>query len=351
MLRRNMPQDELRYKYIELGMSMKALSKEYKCDIGTIRRNFKECGISSKCVRNITLDPRRKFSDAESLAHEYYGLSMSVKEIAEKHDCHTSTVIKALKKFSIPNKAHYVVANISEQYLRDQYCIQKISCSVIAKEYECDTASIRNLLIKYNIPRHNSKDYPHVGIASSNRMKAYHQRVNTSGENNTFYGRKHTPETIAKIKTARAKQIFTPDQLAARVRGLRASWARLQGADRDKRVKAIMLGNYRKPNKAEDYLLSLLNFVSPNEWKYVGNGEIIIGSRNPDFININGKKQIVELFGDYWHSKEVTGREEADDISLREEIYSGYGYKTLVIWERELKSQEKVLERIAEFMK
>ena len=53
------------------------------------------------------------------------------------------------------------------------------------------------------------------------------------------------------------------------------------------------------------------------------------------------KKQIIELFGNYWHKEE--------DICLREKIYAQYGYNTLVIWEKELKYQNKVLDKITKF--
>ena len=38
------------------------------------------------------------------------------------------------------------------------------------------------------------------------------------------------------------------------------------------------------------------------EYDFVGDGKIMIGTKNPDFINIKIKK-IIEVFGDYWHTK------------------------------------------------
>ena len=100
-------------------------------------------------------------------------------------------------------------------------------------------------------------------------------------------------------------------------------------------VRKQMKARAVRPNKTEIFLESILNDNFPNEWKYVGDGEVIIGGKCPDFININGKKEIIELFGDYWHKGE--------NPEDRKNIFKKYGYHTLVIWEHELKDIDKVL--------
>ena len=74
----------------------------------------------------------------------------------------------------------------------------------------------------------------------------------------------------------------------------------------------------------------------------MGNGRVILGGKNPDFINVNGKKLIIELFGKYWH----TGENPKD----REKIFVPFGYRTLVIWYSELRNEERVKNKIREFM-
>ena len=80
--------------------------------------------------------------------------------------------------------------------------------------------------------------------------------------------------------------------------------------------------------------MQLLNKLYPNEYKFVGDGQVIIDGFNPDFININGKKIIIEMFGDYWHKrKEVIER----DVR-RLDSYKELGYKTIIVWERQIKN-------------
>lgn len=53
----------------------------------------------------------------------------------------------------------------------------------------------------------------------------------------------------------------------------------------------------RKPNEYGKILDAILQEIFPNEWKYVGDGQLIINGKNPDWVNINGKKQLIELWG------------------------------------------------------
>ena len=113
-----------------------------------------------------------------------------------------------------------------------------------------------------------------------------------------------------------------------------------------KRMKAIT----KKPNKKETILI---NLFKQNElpYKYVGDGELIIGNKCPDFVNCNGQKKIIELFGDVFHNPKKSFFDidwKRTDVGTKA-IYSQYGFKTLIIWENELKDLDKVLEQIKRF--
>lgn len=98
-----------------------------------------------------------------------------------------------------------------------------------------------------------------------------------------------------------------------------------------------------RPNKPEKELFAILNCLYPGEWKYTGDFSLVINGKCPDFINCNGQKKIIELFGDYWHR--------GDDPKDRTAVFEPFGYSTLVIWERELKNANKVIFRIHKFMR
>ena len=99
------------------------------------------------------------------------------------------------------------------------------------------------------------------------------------------------------------------------------------------------------PNKKEQELRKLLNKLFTNEYKFVGDGKIWIDRYNPDFINVNGQKKIIELYGDYWHNKSSVKYRD----KYRNQTYKKYGYETLIIWEKELGNKQKLMKRLKEF--
>lgn len=114
-------------------------------------------------------------------------------------------------------------------------------------------------------------------------------------------------------------------------------------AFRDKRIAAVMKGSHKKPNRAELYLDVLLQELLLGEYKYVGDGQFILGGKCPDWMNVNGQKKLIELFGDYWH--------QGENPQERIDHYKQYGFDTLVIWEHELKelSKDKILDKVRVF--
>lgn len=97
---------------------------------------------------------------------------------------------------------------------------------------------------------------------------------------------------------------------------------------------------YKAPNKQERFLIELFKEMEL-PYKFVGDGKIIIGGRNPDFINGDGQKKIIEFFGEHWHKDE--------DEEIKVEIYNQYGFKMLGIWGKELRDIDTLKEKILEF--
>ena len=110
---------------------------------------------------------------------------------------------------------------------------------------------------------------------------------------------------------------------------------------REQSLKGKWKGILRKPNKAEQKLAALVQTVCPNEYRYVGDGKVIIDGKCPDFINCNGQKKIIELFGDYWHK--------GQDPQKRMERFRQFGFNTLVVWEHELNQPDLLSKRIQQF--
>lgn len=111
-----------------------------------------------------------------------------------------------------------------------------------------------------------------------------------------------------------------------------------------KRIQKIIKLIHKSPNKLETIIDKLLNTLLPNKYKFVGDGTVIFDGLNPDFINIKAKK-IIEFYGDYWHNQESYKIRD----KRRLKTYKKYGYKTLIIWEHELKDLDKLNTKILNF--
>jgi len=95
-----------------------------------------------------------------------------------------------------------------------------------------------------------------------------------------------------------------------------------------------------KPNKLEIGFQTFLDKQFPGEWKYVGDGQIWIAGKCPDFWNMNGRKAVIELFGTYWHKPE--------DEEIRKAHFGKYGYETIIVWDHELSNKTLLLEKLQE---
>jgi len=218
--------------------------------------------------------------------------------------------------------SHFKYLNIlTKSFLEQEYIKNKKSTHQIAKDLSIHNSVIYNWLKKFNIairPRLETirKGKLHHWFGKYHSPNKGHKATKETrlkmseamkGKNNPFYGRHHTKESIIKM---RKKQIETY---------LKAPFKR------------------DKINKSEKRLNKILNKLFPKEYKFVGNSKIWIGNFNPDFINCNGQKKIIEFYGDYWHN--LPNYKKRDKRRLKE--YSRLGYSTLVIWEHELKIENK----------
>lgn len=112
-----------------------------------------------------------------------------------------------------------------------------------------------------------------------------------------------------------------------------------------KRLVATLL-NQAKPNRVEQQLIEWMS-ADGLPYKYVGDGTVVIEGRCPDFINTDGAKRVIELFGDYWHDERRNKRLTASrTVEGTQTHYKKYGFDCLIIWQRELRNKKTVLDRI-----
>jgi G:T-mismatch repair DNA endonuclease (very short patch repair protein) len=112
---------------------------------------------------------------------------------------------------------------------------------------------------------------------------------------------------------------------------------------KEEQLRKMMVGEHKKPNKLELRLIDLIN-RNGLQFRYVGNWELLVGGKCPDFISTNDRKQLIELFGDYWHT--VKARETAKERAAH---FKRFGYETLILWEHDLQDEDRILQKIRVF--
>ncbi len=152
-------------------------------------------------------------------------------------------------------------------------------------------------------------------------------------------GRKLSEEAKQKLRKPHKQVQNTPEMKALRSIISKNLWNNPEF--REKTVKNRIIAAHLRPTKPEREVLTILNNLYPNEYKYTGNGEIIIGKYCPDFININGQKKVIEVHGDYWHRN--------DDVYIDIARYKNYGFDCLIIWEHELENHIEVIKKVQAF--
>jgi len=100
----------------------------------------------------------------------------------------------------------------------------------------------------------------------------------------------------------------------------------------------------RKPNELELLLQLTLDKHFPSEWKYVGDGQLWIEGRNPDFVNINSRKQVIEVFGSFWHDPDYFPNRPSEEELI--EHYRQCGFVCVILWDYEVWDGSEVVSKI-----
>lgn len=132
---------------------------------------------------------------------------------------------------------------------------------------------------------------------------------------------------------------------------------------KEKQILAIAKGNSHPMTSAEEKMLTFLDTNFSREFIFSGDGKLgNIEGKMPDFISTDGKKLIIEVLGCYWHhcvecgfglAQIQNGKMKWDTMKDQEErqnIFTKNGYKSLFVWEHEIKDEENLMRKINQFI-
>jgi G:T-mismatch repair DNA endonuclease (very short patch repair protein) len=183
----------------------------------------------------------------------------------------------------------------------------------------------------------------HCGIPRSAEWRA-HMSAAHKGKNNRL-GKHSSVETCARISAALLGHAVSTEARTKMSLSHQRLWQNREF--RDRCVQAIIKANQVRPTAPERTMQSILDRRFPGEWRYTGNGDFIVGGKNPDFVNVNGRKAVIEVFGNWWHSEQKTGRTSEQEVATRQRHFADWGYDCAVIWEREVTDEDAVLAKLS----
>lgn len=122
------------------------------------------------------------------------------------------------------------------------------------------------------------------------------------------------------------------------------------GVNRDKELLAAERVKARcvRPTVGEHKFMSLCEEHNL-PIRYVGDGQVIIGGRCPDFIHRTEDK-VIEIFGSYWHSDANSRVKPCYHYQPTMEHYKRCGFDCLILWDYELNDEKLVLTKVAPFL-
>ena len=259
-------------------------------------------------------------------------------------------------------------------WLYQKYWIEKLSSEEIAKIVGCNSSAVLRALRRLDIPRRTNSEakkgklHPLWGKHRTEETKkkmsnAHKGKHGLKGNENPMFGKHPSEETKGKMSEAKrgernhnfgkSRSEETKRKISESERGKKVSEATKKKQseigkkrceskeEREKlsrmREKVRMPRHHTKPELIFEEICKKHNLP----FHYVGDGQLWIGKRkklNPDFIEANGKKICIEIFGDYWHSLLLNPKLREDaTLSYRKGHYKKYGWTSIFLWENDLK--------------
>jgi len=188
----------------------------------------------------------------------------------------------------------------------------------------------------------------------SEGMRKYWDTKSTEERKEHYLATFGTEESKAKVAKI-VKQIwdnYTPEEKQARLDKSCHSeqarlnriknWERLSPKEKREWIRVHLRRRKWQMTGIEMIVAEYLERVYPAQWKYNGCRDcgVIIDGKTPDFININGQKIVLEVFGRYWHKK--------SEVKPLKAHYKKFGFDCGIIWEEDCYDEDRLNKILSE---
>jgi transposase len=292
-------------------------------DLFGIKRRARSESLKGRVV---TEETRRKLSKANKGKHH-----SPPTEFKEGHPPYFKPTKEMWQKAAEAHRKFY----LSKDELAGLYEKRGLSAPQIAEMIGVTTTTVVDWLKRFQIPIRSN--------AESTRL--LWERFEYVKKQKSWARPKLSEEAKKRLSES-LKRIYSHPLLRQKMREQTKNlWKKLDY--REKVLKNTLKAVHKRPTHAEEILLRIIK-KHHFPFKYVGDGQVIIGCLNPDFIHCDGQKKVIEVFGRVYHDPEVSflhldwKRQPFGRIAY----YAQFGYDCLILWDDELEDEEKVVERV-----
>jgi very-short-patch-repair endonuclease len=168
------------------------------------------------------------------------------------------------------------------------------------------------------------------------KRKGYRQKMSLAHKNQFF-----SKECREKISITSKKRWQDPKYRKKAIRSMKEIWKDKEYKER--RVKTILKASQDRPTQLEQRFDA---FFKQNNlpFHYVGDGQLIIGGKNPDFV-CNPSKLVIETASKR-HKREFRGMSWQSYQRKRKAHFKKYFFDCICLWEDELKKPQKIMNKI-----
>lgn len=260
------------------------------------------------------------------LYNKYVENALSSRDIARILNVGKTAVLNALRREGIEvrtsisgkdakYKKLYDGKLYDKKWLEYKYLNEDLSLAEIGDLLGADAMSVFKALKR-------------MGIHIRNHTEAH------KGRHSAMYGKHHTEKTKNIIRT-KAKERNTDEFRAETSKRFKELWQRPDF------IKAAMKRMHAKPNKLESDVDIALQDICSKDYAYNGDFScgITIGGMIPDFVNVNGRKVVIEVFGDAFHdpSKAFVDVSWKRQEFGRKAVFAQFGFDCIILWESDLR--------------
>jgi hypothetical protein len=184
--------------------------------------------------------------------------------------------------------------------IKNMYLNQNMSMQMIATYFNIDVTCIMQRLHSMGIKR-TKKEAAKIKISEQRSEKW----LNSSRMN----GKTQKEETKVKIGQ-RHKELWKTQE----------------------HQNNVIFGIHKEQTKYEHMLEYILEESMPNKWTYVGDSKLVIAGKNPDFIDKEFKRLIIEIGNRNGYNKSIK------ELEDRATLFYQNGYLTFYVWNQNLSS-------------